>query len=54
MTSFFSNSETCFISGLTSFGFCFFLINSFFSSCFFGNGILSGFSFALAACGACS
>jgi len=51
---FFSNSETCLISGLISFGFCFFLISSFFSSCFVGKGILSGFSLALAAGGACS
>jgi hypothetical protein len=52
--SFFSNSEACLISGLTSSGFCFFL-TIFFSSFFsFGSGILSGFSFALAAGGACS
>ena len=52
--SFFSNSEACLISGLTSLGFCFFLIISFFSFLSFGRGILSGFSFALAAGGACS
>jgi len=52
--SFFSNSEACLISGLISSGFCFFLINSFFLSCSLGSGILSGFSLALAAGGACS
>jgi len=52
--SFFSNSDDCLISGLTSSGFCFFL-TIFFSSFFsLGRGILSGFSLALADGGACS
>ena len=52
--SFFSNSEDCLISGFTSSGFCFFLVIFFSSFLTSGNGILSGFSLAFAAGGACS
>ena len=54
MISFFSNSEDCLISGLTSSGFCFFFIICFSSFFSFGSGIRSGFSLALAEGGACS
>ena len=52
--SFFSNSEDCRIWGSISSGFCFFLTICFFSFFSSGKGILSGFSFAFAAGGACS